>query len=129
MSHPSTKNGGDKNALAALYIDALGGSIVPVGQFRRGDCNIDGLLNIADAIFGLGALFPPGGGLPNEPQCDDSCDANDDGVINIADMITILGNLFPPGGGAPTPIPAPFGVCGDDPTPDGIDCADYPTCP
>jgi hypothetical protein len=120
--------GGDKNDLASRYVAALGGGVA-VGQFRRGDCNIDGLLNIADAIFGLGALFPPGGGTPNDPQCDDSCDANDDGGVNIADMITILGNLFPPGGGPPTVIPPPFGVCGPDPTSDAIDCATYPTCP
>jgi len=108
--------------LASRYLAAYGST--PVTEaFQRADCNADSLINIGDAIFGLGALFPPSGGSPNVPQCDDACDANDDGLVNIGDMITILGSLFPPAGAPPTVIPPPFGACGADPTADGLDCA------
>ena len=119
--------GGDQNALAAAYLTVLGGGPA-VPQFQRADCNADGLRNIADAIYGLGALFPPPGGSPNLPSCRDSCDANDDGAFNIADMIHLLGSLFPPGGGPPSVIPPPFGVCGGDPTADPLDCVSFPPC-
>ena len=110
--------------LAMRYINAFsGGPPPPTEQFIRGDCNADGGINIADAIFGLGALFPPPGGTPNMPSCADSCDANDDGSVNIADMISILSALFPQPGMPPAAIPAPNPSCGPDPTMDPIDCA------
>lgn len=96
-------------------------------QFKRGDCNADGLFNIADPIFALGILFP-GGGPPNVPQCQDSCDSNDDGAINIADPIASLGVQFPTGSPPPT-LPAPFPGCGSDPTADSFGCANYLLCP
>ncbi|MCA8961581.1 MAG: proprotein convertase P-domain-containing protein, partial [Planctomycetes bacterium] len=72
-------------------------------QFRRGDVNDDGSVNIADAIALLTALF--GGGFV--PACDDAADANDDGGVNIADAIAVLNALF--SGGF---IPAPNPNCG-----------------
>jgi len=51
-------------------------------------------------------------------------DANDDGRTNIADAISILGHLF----GGSGDLPAPFGVCGTDPTDDTLDCKSYPPC-
>lgn len=91
---------------------------------RRGDCNADSADNIADAIFLLSVLFPPGGGAP-AVACEDSCDANDDGVLNIADAISVLGALF---GTPPLPLPPPTGACGTDPTPDAIPCVALPPC-
>jgi hypothetical protein len=111
--------GGDKNALAALYISNLGGGIAPTIQFKRGDCNADGGFNIADPIFKLGELFPTG--VANDPVCDDACDANDDGTSNIADPIAMLGVLFPSTSPPPT-LPAPGLTCGDDPTSDALTC-------
>jgi len=58
-------------------------------------------------------------------SCTDSCDSNDDGTINIADVVFGLGTLF---SGGPNP-PDPFGDCGEDPTADSIDCAEYNNCP
>ena len=47
------------------------------------------------------------------------------GVLSIADPIRTLGCLFGGGGG----LPAPFGACGIDETPDALTCADYAACP
>lgn len=113
---------GDQNALIAAYHDFLaGGGSPPTLGFQRGDCNADGGFNIADAIFLLGNLFSGG----PDSTCVDACDANDDGSINIADAIFILGTLFS-GGNNP---PDPFGDCGEDPTADNLDCAEYNNCP
>lgn len=93
--------------------------------FRRGDVNLDGSRNIADAVYLLGSLFPGPGG-PNLIDCQDSADGNDDGAANIADVVAILGSLF----GMPAiPLPAPFNTCGSDPTPDALGCANDPSCP
>jgi len=96
-------------------------AIVPLaGGFRRGDANVDGTVNIADAVFTLSYLFA----LGTVPSCLDAADANDDGERNIADAIAILSHLFADAG----PLPAPFGACGIDPTIDEADCASYPPC-
>lgn len=117
-----------------LYIDVhtttfpdgeIRGQIVPgpqaeAPQFIRGDCNDDGMYNIADAISGLGVLFSMQGPEP----CSDACDANDDGTFNIADMISILGDLFSM---EPLPDP-PHPNCGPDPTIEALDCQSYTSC-
>jgi len=113
--------GGDRNALMADYIAALLTAGPPVGSFDRGDCNADGMYNIADDIFLLANLFSGG---PDGP-CSDACDPNDDGDKNIADAIYGLANLF---SGGPDPTP-PFGACGADPTADMLDCLSFPSCP
>ncbi len=89
------------------------------GGFQRMDCNTDGGTDIGDAITALAALFSGGVIL-----CADACDVNDDGNLDIADPISALAVLF---SGASDP-PAPYGVCGADPTPDSLDCGEYPGC-
>jgi len=89
-------------------------------QFRRGDVNLDGALDVADPVLLLAALFS-GGTI----ACDSAADANDDGAIDIADPVRLLEHLFA-GGSA---LPAPFPGCGSDPTPDGLDCAGGGGCP
>lgn len=121
--------GGDQTLLAGAYLAALGRSTMPTEQFIRGNCNgLDAGVNIADAVYLLGALFP-GGGSPNVLNCRDACDANDDGGINIADAVSLLGSLF---GSPAVPLPAPNASqgCGADPTTgDTLDCAiNTPTC-
>ena len=91
-------------------------------EFRRGDGNDDGVVNIADAVYLLAYLFaaaPP-------PPCQSAADANDDGVLNLADAVAQLGTLF----AANPPLPAP-GVqfCGIDPTPDTLPCDLVSSCP
>lgn len=92
------------------------------GQFRRGDCNTDGGVDISDAAFLLNFLFVFG----PASTCDDACDSNDDGGVDISDAAYKLNFLFVPG--SPPPL-APGATCGGDPTADSIDCATYPGCP
>ncbi len=94
----------------------------PSPDFRRGDCNDDGAVDISDAVFGLGSLFL-GQGVP---ICDDACDSNDDGTVDISDAIKTLVVLFL--GNGIVPLPG-MTECGVDPTDDETNCADYNGCP
>lgn len=90
-------------------------TLVPrVETFLRGDCNLDGITDLADPIFLGLSLFSGGGPV----GCEDACDSNDDGLVNIADVVYTPSHLF---GGGPPP-PAPFPECGTDPTDDTLDC-------
>lgn len=89
--------------------------------FLRGDGNNDQLLDVADAITSLDALF----GQVTVP-CEMALDCNDDSLLNIADPIYLLGHLF---SGGPHP-PAPNSTCGTDPTsPGALPCTSLPACP
>lgn len=90
------------------------------GQFRRGDCNQDVIVDLADSIFLADSLFAAGASA----TCDDACDANDDGLTDIADVVSIPSYLF--GGGSPPPTP--LLECGLDPTPDSLGC-EMSVCP
>lgn len=112
--------------LGTHSLDNLGGAAVsefdnvsltpvqPPGRpFLRGDCNMDGALQITDVIYTLAALFSGG------PQpCPDACDANDDGSVQIADPVFITEYLFSSG----PPPAAPFPNVGQDPTADALGC-------
>ncbi len=91
-------------------------------DFRRGDANASGSLDVSDAIRLLGTLFGIAAGSPLCLLCADAADTNDDGQLNITDPIFLLQFLFL---GGPSP-PAPFPECGPDPTAvDGISCGVY----
>jgi hypothetical protein len=89
-------------------------------DFVRGDCNIDGAVDIGDPIFLLAALFSGG----TQPGCPDSCNANDDVGLDIADAVYGLAFLFSAG----PPPAAPYPACGPDPTPDPLGCPGFPLC-
>ncbi len=92
-------------------------------EFGRGDANADGGLNVlVDAIFIYNYLI---GQVPGGIPCEDAADVNDDGSINIVDVLYLLNFGFLPGS---PPPPAPFLICGMDPTDDSLDCAVFP-CP
>jgi hypothetical protein len=93
----------------------------PLPQFRRGDANDDGAVNIADAAFVLNFLFLGG----PTPVCLDAADANDDGGANIADGSFILNFLFL---GGPDP-PAPGTQCGPDASDDALEACASVRCP
>ena len=94
----------------------------PGREFVRGDANADGSFDISDPVYVLSALFD--GGPP--ASCADASDANDDGSIDISDAVYCLSGLFVP----PSPLPPlPHPDCGEDPTSDGLDCAEYDPCP
>lgn len=99
---------------APATVDGLLGVDLPT-DFRRGDANQDGLIDIGDPIFSLAALFS--GGAP--PTCPDAADANDDGMHDLADAISVLGFLF--SSTAPPSAPGPI-TCGPDPTADALSC-------
>lgn len=108
-------------ALAGALILAFALPAAAQSNFIRGDCNIDGGLDISDSIFLLGVLF---GGAPPS-SCPDACDGNDDGNQDIGDAVYGLSFLF--SGGAPPA--APFPACGADPTGDPLGCPAFPLCP
>ncbi|MEM7165056.1 MAG: dockerin type I repeat-containing protein [Planctomycetota bacterium] len=90
-------------------------------QFRRGDCNADGGINLADAIFFLNTLFTT---PAPTASCSDACDCNDDGDLNLADAVRLLNGLF-----AAQPLPGPYPECGSDATSDAVGCALAQVCP
>ena len=89
-------------------------------RFVRGDCNDDEKHDLADAAMILGEQFS---GLT--PNCLDACDTNDDGSINLADSVFLLNYLL----GFSVPPPAPFPLCGPDPSDDALGCESVSACP
>ena len=84
--------------------------------FRRGDANMDGRVDMTDAVFVTQYLFLGG----CEPPCMNQADANNDGVVDVSDSIHLLSWLFTDG--AEPPFPGPQGeVCTLDDEP-------YPGC-
>ncbi len=106
--------------------------------FLRGDANVDGRVNLADAIFLLNYLFRGG----PVPLCMDAADVNDNSAvhhsceydaddprwcecsIDLSDVVYLICYRF---FGASEP-PAPFKECGTDPTPDALGCEQYEPC-
>lgn len=90
--------------------------------FLRGDTNLNGALDVMDAIRILEATWIPG----SEPlPCEDAADANDTGQIDGADAIYLLSHRFVP---YSPPPPIPFPECGEDPSDDLLDCDNSPLC-
>lgn len=88
-------------------------------EFRRGDANADGSLNISDPSSILEFLFKGG----NAPPCEDAADVSDDENIDITDAVAIFLYLFLNG---PPPV-EPFESCGRD-FDEGLGC-NVTTCP
>jgi hypothetical protein len=98
------------------------GASLPCGvQFRRGDTNGDGTIDLSDAISLICLLFM---GSCDLPTCLDAADVDDGGSINISDPIVLLGYLFL----RYDPPPPPYPGCGPDPTPDDLTCEEYRHC-
>ena len=90
-------------------------TIVNFNPFIRGDCNDDGIVNIADGINLLNFLFQGG----PAPACDDACDSDDDADLAVNDAILIFNYQFSDG----APPAAPFPMADLDPTQgDGLGC-------
>jgi len=84
----------------------------------RGDANVDGRVDLSDALTVLGHLFFAG----LKARCLDAADANADRSLDIADAVYVLDALFMDGG----PIPEPWPDCGSAP---GLGCEQYDRCP
>ena len=94
----------------------------PLPPFRRADANVDGAVDLSDAIATLSAIFLGVG----EFVCEDAADSNDDGELDISDAINSLNYVF----SGTAFIPAPGAEsCGSDDTEDGLGCANYFLCP
>jgi hypothetical protein len=112
----------------SFYNVVLGVNQGALKDFIRGDCNADGVNNIADAIAILGYLF---GGMLLTPVCFDACNANDDAGFDVADAVSLLNSLF---GSPAIPLPPPVNFCwvealgGPNARPDGFDCYSFPPC-
>lgn len=91
------------------------GTVTIQRRFIRGDFNLDGELDIADAVQILFALFLGQG----DSGCLDAADADDNGAVETADVVRVLEYLFL---GSAT-IPRPFPAAGPDRSEDGLLCA------
>lgn len=84
-------------------------------EFRRGDVNADGVVDIGDTFRSFG-FFP-------ELPCWDAADFNDNGVFNVTDVVALFRYLFL---GDPVPPPPGPHTPGPDPTDDdGLSCESY----
>ena len=88
--------------------------------YRRGDSNVDGTVNVADAVKVLGELF-----LGQPIPCEAAGDVNGDAGRNVADAVFLLTYLFQPGATMPG---APFPDCGVAPSGAAFPCCE-PECP
>lgn len=99
--------------------------------FVRGDVDGSGRIDITDWIYLLTSLFLSG----PAPACFDAADADDSGSLSITDAIYGLSYGFR-GGPAPLPPTPSDGAwaadgrdeCGQDVSPDALDCASFPLC-
>ncbi len=83
------------------------------GDFRRGDCHVDGHVDLADVVQVVDYLFGSAGPI----DCALACDANDDDIIDVQDIITITSYVALDG-----TMPPPVGSCEQDPTPGTLFC-------
>jgi hypothetical protein len=110
-----------RRALLACSIVVVGAGLAfSQSNFRRGDVNGDGAVDLTDAITTLEVLFLAEGSI----SCEDAADANDDGNLDISDAVRTLIFLF---AGGP-PLPEPGASCGDDPTEDDLGCLSHSGC-
>jgi hypothetical protein len=100
---------------AALLSPALlspfagGGGAVAAEANLAGNCNGDGTVDLADAIFLLDFLFQ--GSV--KPSCMPRCDYQQNGSIDISDAILLLQNVVGVAAQPPKPLVLPLEICGD----------------
>jgi len=115
----------DNTSVAAVLHDGCVFVSRKEGEFIRGDCNWDMMVDIADPAATINYLFIDDWQTKFSPPCLDACDANDDGRLDLADSVMVLKYLFR--FGDPTPAPGPL-VAGPDPTRDKLDCKASEVC-
>ena len=116
---------------ATWHRDCNGDGVVASGEcqqpssasFRRGEINGEGLVDFSDAIALFDFLFL---GTPLRLDCEDAADTDDSGVLDFSDGIDLLSYLFL---GDAAPAAPGVEVCGYDPTPDPLGCAEFAGCP
>ena len=107
------------DTVEAVYLLQFPGSSVQ--EFRRGDANGDGFIDVSDPIRTLLDLFVHDRDVP----CPDAADVDDSGTLGVPDALRMVQYLFLQG----SPLPAPGSHrCGPDPTDDGLVCDLYGGC-
>ena len=92
----------------------------PKAEFRRGDSNADGTVDISDAIFTLGWLY-----LGSQvPSCLEAADTNGDGQHDLSDAVRLILFLFQGEVEPPWPGPSACAV----PEQAFFGCASYSRC-
>ena len=110
--HPDCNGNGkdDLEEIASGDVEDANGDGIPDDcagapvSFRRGDCNDDGTVDIADAVCTLEWLFLVG----EAPQCIAAANTNGDESVDIGDPVYSLWFFF---AGGPDPV-QPFPICG-----------------
>jgi hypothetical protein len=105
--------GGNLEELASVPVTSFQREVLPGARFLRGDTSGDAELNVVDALALLAHLF-----RRDAIPCQKAADTNDDGRLNIVDAVAVVAAIF---GRGETPG-APFPLCGEDPTADGLSC-------
>lgn len=100
---------------ADLVNGSVGFNGTTTQPFVGGDCNGDGINNIADIIWLLYQLFLQGANR----NCDFACDANGDGNLDAADAVYNAAYIFQ---GGPPPAGPAGGACADVPGQTPEDC-------
>ncbi|MFN0059850.1 MAG: hypothetical protein ACKVX7_15435 [Planctomycetota bacterium] len=120
--------------LVAIVVVVAGQSIVPttlpgavealgapaLANFVSGECNGDGISDLADGIHLINELFASGPAT----VCPAACDTNADGALELDDAVLGFNFLFLSG----PPPAAPFPGCGTRAGVFAADCS-YPLCP
>jgi hypothetical protein len=96
--------GSARVAFGSVKVEPVG-----VAEFRRGDADGSGKLDITDAISTLRFLYMGDAA----PACKDAADTDDSGVLDLTDAISSLQFQFMGGPAPASPGPA---TCGPDPT-------------
>ena len=96
--------------------------VPPLPEFVRGDTNVDGAVDLADARSLLKRLFLGG----NPSRCRETADVNNDGEIDVRDGVGLLTYLFRGGSRPAQPSPPD---CGPDPQAPFLGCDSYRHCP
>ncbi len=90
-------------------------------DFRRGDANENGSVELADAVGIIYTLFTGAGPV----DCPDAADADDNGILEITDVTNVLTYLFLEGD--PPVDPGP-NQCGPDVNADSLEPCSYTDC-
>jgi hypothetical protein len=95
----------------------------PPEDFRRGDADVSGIVDITDARntleFLIRGCFRGVCGVQAMLPCPDAADMDDSGLVDINDAIVTLTWLF---FSSPTPPSPGSTACGPDPSADGLGC-------
>ncbi len=106
------------------YAPGDGGEERP--QFRRGDADASGLLQLNDAIFVFNFLFLGG----PDTTCQEAADADNNNRVELTDGIRVLNFLFTGGPPPVDPGPTDCGTDSDAPgSPGDLGCVEYEACP